>query len=185
MQSNDQERWDGKYRSELAHQLSDPDPLVMAALDELGAGAGRAALDLAAGTGRHSIELAQRAWNTSAWDVSGVGLAELDRRAAALGLPVNTKRVDVLAAPPTQAEFDLLLSTDFLDRDLWQNLGPWVRPGGHALLVTFNLDWPGPKPSARFRLRPGELASGLEGFETLWVREVDGRSAILAKRQGA
>lgn len=184
MTSSDQERWDKKYRHQDPHKKTEVDPFVTSTLDHLGPGAGRSALDLAAGAGRHSLELARRGWATTAWDVSGVGLALLEERAQQERLPMRTERVDVLNDPPGPRSFDLLLCTDFLDRELWQKLGAWIRPGGHALLITFNMDWPGPKPSSHFRLNPGELAGGLPGFETVLHREQGGRSGILARRRG-
>lgn len=159
-----------------------PDPFVLAALEGLGPGAGRRALDLAAGSGRHALELARLGWQTCAWDVSGVGLGLLLERATALGARVQTRRVDVLGMSAPSEPFDLLLCTDFLDRALWQSLAGWVCPGGHVLVATFCLDWPGAKPPERFRLRPGELGQGLPALKTLRSEERAGRAGLLGLR---
>lgn len=182
MQAGDRERWDAKYRGKLGQRESAPDEFVLSALDELGPGAGRRALDLAAGSGRHALELARRGWRTSAWDVSAVGLGRLQERARAAGLSVELKCLDVLPLRSVGEPFELILCTDFLDRELWQSLGQWLLPGGHAVLATFSLDWSGERPPERFRLRPGELARGLPGLETLRTHELGGRAGMLARR---
>ena len=182
METDDRERWDAKHRGKLGRLESAPDAFVIAGLEELGPGAGRRALDLAAGSGRHALELARRGWRTSAWDVSAVGLELLQERARAGGLSVQVECLDVLPLRSAREPFELILCSDFLDRELWQSLAQWLVPGGHALLATFSLDWPGARPPERFRLGPGELERGLPGLQTLRTHEAGGRAGILARR---
>jgi len=181
----DRERWDAKY-IELAGPLPGPDAFVQSALDELGPGHGRPALDLAAGRGRHALELARRGWAAHAWDVSPVGLARCVEYASAEGLGVATRAVDLLAAETggeeLRAAFALVVVVNFLDRSLWARLHRLVCPGGSLIVTTYTEDWPRAKPSRRFRLERGELARGIEGFVPLRALEHGGRAGLLARR---
>lgn len=191
--TDDRERWDAKW-AQVAEQGTrgihgrvDPDPFVLESLARLDPGPGATALDLAAGAGRHALELARRGCRTSAWDVSPVGLGLVTRGAAAEGLAVTTRAVDAfaLAEDPPAESFALVVAVDFLiDEALQPLLRALVAPGGHACLRTFTRDWPGEKPPGRFRLAPGALAAGIEGFETVLAQEEGGRAGLLARRAG-
>ena len=89
---NDRERWDAKYAGAFGDKRTEPNEYVVEWAASLGE-RGRA-LDLAAGTGRHALHLAQTGWETSAWDVSPVGLEILEARALELGVEVKTRAVD-------------------------------------------------------------------------------------------
>ena len=180
---SDRERWDAKYRGEWGQRVEPPDPFVMRVLDRLGEGAGRAALDLACGTGRHALELARRGWRTAAWDVSPVALAVLAERARAGGVLVSSEAFDLLD-PDTEFSpvFDLVVVVSFLDRPLWSRLAQLVRPRGLLAVCTYTFEWPAARPPREFRLAPGELARGLEGFETLAAEEAGGRAGLFARR---
>lgn len=183
MAGKDRERWDRRYADEAA-EAGPVDPFLAAALEQLGPGAQRSALDLAAGTGRHALELARRDWRVAAWDISPVGLAVLARRAAVAGLAVETRAVDLVDPdlPLPDGSFDLVVIVNFLERSLLARVPALVRPGGHLLFVTFTVDRAGTKPPLEFCLRPGELARGLSGFETLSTDERDGRAGLLGRR---
>jgi len=195
MGEGDRERWDARHQQ--AAPVLAVDSFVAAALDRLGPGAGRRALDLASGTGRHALELARRAWRTEAWDVSPVGLAVLAERAAAQGLEVATRTMDLVGQTPAPSggeallwgaqprPFDLVVLVNFLERPLLARLPELVLPGGHLLFVTFTEDRPGTKPPLAYCLARGELARGLEGlepFEVLAVEESAGRAGLLGRR---
>lgn len=188
MTRQDRERWDSKYAARGAEvaPVTPVDAFLAAALEQLGPGAQRTALDLAAGTGRHALELARRDWRVTAWDVSPVGLALLTRRAADAGLDVETRAVDLVdpERPPPDESFDLVVIVNFLERPLLARVADLVRPGGHLLFVTFTVDRPGAKPPLQFCLERGELARGLPGFETLLTDEHDGRAGLLGRRRG-
>jgi tellurite methyltransferase len=165
--SGDRARWDGKYAASADADLEPPEPMLLEVLDDLTPG-GRA-LDLAAGTGRHALELARRGYQVEAWDVSPVGLAILTREASVRGLEIETRTLDLVdgGLPPDGPLFELVVVTRFLDRPLFSKLHRLLVPGGHLVLLTFNVDWPGERPGPRFRLRPGELEAGLPGLETV------------------
>lgn len=186
-EAGDRERWDEKHAAQEAGSsgAGAPDAFVLRALALVPVRDGARALDLAAGRGRHALELAQRGFDVEAWDVSPVALASLQRRAADLGLAIETRALDLLAGDlPDSPGFDLLVLANFLDRPLYERLSTLVRPGGHLVLTTFTTDRTGSRPSADYCLAPGELGAGLPGFETLLHEERGGRAGLLAQRSG-
>lgn len=158
----------------------------MRALDRLGPGAERRALDLASGSGRHTLELARRGWRAEAWDVSPVALANVSARAAEEGLPVVAREIDLAGGlcAARGSGCELALVVDFLDRALLAGLGELVLPDGHAIVSTFTVDRPGTHPRREWCLERGELARGLEGFEVVHAEEARGRASLLARRRG-
>lgn len=182
---SDRERWDAKYAADPEWAAPrPPDDFVLRALD-LVPQRGRA-VDLAGGNGRHALELARRGYEVELWDVSPVGL-ELARAAAArAGLALRTRCIDLLAERPLHVSepFDLAIVCNFRDRELVLELPRLLRPGGHLVYTHYTTDWPGDRPPMAYRLAPGELARGIEGFETLLHEEVAGRAGLLARRIG-
>ena len=176
MSTQDRERWDARH-ARAGSDERPPNPEVMASIP---ADLRGRALDLASGSGRHALALAERELSVEAWDVSPVALALLQERATARRLSVHTRVVDVSGALPKAEPFDLVVVVDFLDRGLLSRLGELLAPGGIAIVSTFTEDWPEAHPSARFRLRRGELAAGLFGLSTLQSREAAGRATIAA-----
>lgn len=182
MSSSDRERWDAKHAAG-SHAERALDPFFEGALGRLANLAPGTALDLAAGSGRHALDLARRGWRVSAWDVSPVGLARLGERAATSRLAIETRAVDLTAAPLPSGSFDLLVAVDFLDRPLFARLRELVPLGGHLIVCTYTVDRPGEHPSRSYCLERGELARGLPGFAALHHEEAGGRAGLLAARR--
>ena len=179
----DRERWDFKYAGPLGRTETPPDSFVLEAIRALGPGAERRAVDLASGLGRHAVALAEQGWVTAAWDVSPVGLEVLSKRATARGLAITNRVVDLLTGSvAVDTAFDLVCVVDFFDAELWSRLSDLVVPGGHVIVRTFTLDWPGAKPPPRFRLVPGTLATGLSGMDSVNYEEEGGRAGLVARR---
>ena len=179
---SDADKWNAIHGRDPGRAERTPDAFVLEALAELGPGSGRRALDLAAGTGRHALALAERGFETHAWDVSDVGLAILAERARNRGLEVTTRTIDLARGPLPAERFDVVVVVDFLDRALFARLYELVAPGGQAIVATFSEDWPEAHPSARFRLARGELTRGLPGLAALRADERGGRAGLLATR---
>lgn len=191
--NDDRRRWEARYRREPERGRTLPDPFVLEALDELqGAALGAAApdtprgraVDLACGGGRHALELARRGWETEGWDLSPAGLELLRAEARQLGLAIRTREVDLSGPLPADGldAFDLVLCVNYLDRSLLARVGDLLRPGGCLVFSTYTADHPGERPSARHRLRPGELTRPLPGLVSLRHREQGGRAELIARR---
>ena len=181
--TTDRERWDAKYEAARDRPLDPPDDFVVHALDRLeldGVPLGTA-VDVAAGRGRHALELARRGWRATAWDVSPVGLAALERAADDSGRAVTTRAIDLLGTDlPAGESFDLVVIVNFLDRPLLDRLDQLVRPAGHALVTTFTTERPGTRPPLDFCLEPGELERRF-GSAVVLSREQDGRAGVLVR----
>jgi len=70
----------------------------------------RRAFDLGCGLGRNAIFLAQNGFDVSAFDLSQAGVAELERRAAGLGLRIATAVGDMLDLPYEDDSFDCVVA---------------------------------------------------------------------------
>ena len=180
----DRERWDGEWSGPRGDRLGEPDELVVRALVELDEVPPGRALDFACGAGRHALMLAAAGWECTGWDVSPAGIELLRGHAAERGLAIPTHVVDLMPfEPPGLGEpFDLVLIADYLDRELFADLGLLVSPGGHAVVKGYTRSWPGPRPPLLYRLEAGELSRGLPGFETLFSDEGGGETVLLGKR---
>jgi SAM-dependent methyltransferase len=180
----ERERWNEKYRGAEGERRLSPEPFVQAALDRLGPGAARSALDLATGTGRHALELSRRGWRVLAVDLSPVALDILIQRALTQKLGVETRALDLEPAGSIlrRERFELVVCVNYLDRELFAQLTRLIVLGGHLIYAAFTVDWAGEKPGPTYRLERGELARGLPGFETLLHEERDGRASLLARR---
>lgn len=101
----DAQDWDSRYAA--VQQWSD-EPNALAATLLSPAPPGRA-LDLAAGEGRMALWLAQRGWEVTALDFSGVGLQRGKARAAGLGVDVAWQVADATTADFGDRRYDLVL----------------------------------------------------------------------------
>jgi SAM-dependent methyltransferase len=177
---SDRQRWDARYESEDARATRTVDALVVEAIEALHPQP-LSALDLAGGSGRHSLWLAARGIATEVWDVSPVGLALIRNRAQASGHLIETREVDLDEPLPAATPRGLVLVVDYLNRELFAKLHALVTPGGVAVVCTFTDDFPGQHPSARFRLRPGELRA-LPGLAAEFAREHRGRALLVGRK---
>jgi SAM-dependent methyltransferase len=93
---DDDTSWTGYYAWSSGRE---PRPLLLAACQELGDGAGRRAIDLGCGEGTDALELLARGWTVTAVDAEPAGLAALRAR-----IPASAaKRIQLVCASFTQA----------------------------------------------------------------------------------
>ncbi len=130
---------------------------------------GGRALDVACGDGRNSRYLAERGFTVDALDVSDVAIRALQAAAAASGLDVRPRAVDLEAHVLPDACYDAIVNVNYLQRDLFAPLAAALRPGGLLVFETFgaaHVSELGKEMDARFLLAPNEL---LGAFPTLHV----------------
>lgn len=200
-----QSEWDAKHREALAARPAPPASIVVELLPLLPRGP---ALDLACGTGRHSLLLAERGQPVVAVDWSSVGLEILGARARDRRLDVHHARsfsnklgrvqqgitlfqtdLEQVELPP--ASFDLILCLQYLQRSLFSQMGPALRPGGVLIVETFTmaqLDLPGGPKNAAYMLRPGELRAAFPKLDAWFYRELraeQGIASIVVQRPEA
>ena len=132
------------------------------------------ALDLACGEGRNAVWLAERGWQVTGVDFSGVAIAKARRLAAERSVQASWVETDLLEYEPPREAFDLviLFYLQLPGQELGLVLGPAagaVAPGGTLLLVghdSRNLEhgYGGPKDPAVL-YSPADVARHLGELE--------------------
>ena len=118
-------------------------------------------LDFACGEGRHSVAAAKLDHDVVAIDRDALKLARGRERAAAAGVSVDWRVLDLEGQWPELGTFDAVLVFNYLDRASMPRILRLVAPGGLLMMETFleaqrEAGW-GPT-SEHHLLRPGELA---------------------------
>jgi len=174
MSKIDQEKWDRKY---LEHpRLREPRPPMPWVEELIPAVEEARALDLACGTGRNALALAQKGWRVEAVDISPVALQILTEAARETGLSdrIDTELIDLERFTPPPCTYDLILMTNYLDRELIRRTIPALRSGGLYLVETYMEHPDNEKKDANpdYLLRPGELIEIFrDGFDLLRYEE--------------
>ena len=131
-------------------------------------------LDLACGEGRHSLAAASLGAQVLGIDRDPGKLALARERAAAAGLTIEWRELDLGASGPDLGTFDAVLVFNYLDRASMPLILQLVTPGGLLIMETFleaqlRSGW-GPTSESHL-LRPGELARLVAPFRVLEGRE--------------
>jgi len=135
--SDERQRWDERYRAAELEQASPAE--VVLSFQHLLPQQGEA-LDLACGLGANALLLAQHGLHTHAWDSSGVAIDKLSVQAKAMALPIQAEVRDVIAHPPHEHGFDVIVVSRFLERSLCPAIASALRPGGLLFYQTFVRD---------------------------------------------
>jgi SAM-dependent methyltransferase len=152
------------------------------------------ALDLACGLGSNSLFLEARGLEVHAWDISKVAVRYLAKRAHSLQLNIHTKVVNITAAKLPVENYDLVVTSHYLDRTLPPAIMKATRPGGLICYQTFTSEKRiGIGPSnPEFLLQPNELQSFVPNCEILAFKDESqnknkdhplvGRAFIIARK---
>lgn len=133
------QKWDERYRQSESAAGPDDTALVLTQNAHLLPATGRA-LDLACGLGANALFMAQRGLSVSAWDVSPVAIDRLQQAAARQELSLQLEVRDVVSQPPQPAQFDVIVVSRFLERQLVSPLMEALKPGGLLFYQTFITD---------------------------------------------
>ena len=200
--SSSQSDWDEKYKLMAAAQPAQPAGIVRELLPLLPRGP---ALDVACGSGRHALLLGARGQHVTAVDWSGAGLAVLETRARAEGIPIRRSssakqipkrhlgEIEIVQADLEQLQlpentFELILCVQYLQRSVFSELERALRPGGFLLFETFTraqLDFNGGPRSLEYLLNRGELRTAFSGLQMIFHRELragQGIASLLAQK---
>ena len=131
------------------------------------------ALDLASGLGANALFLAQHNMESHAWDISSVAIEKLQEISNSLGLAVSTEIRDVVTYPPEENSFDVIVVSNFLDRQIMPDIIAALRKNGLLFYQTFTktrVKESGP-PSDKYRLGKNELLSLCNGLDTVLYRD--------------
>ena len=141
----------------------------------------RRALDVAAGRGRHAIAIARAGVDAFAVDLNLDALRDLADAAAAARGRVHVWCADLTQHPLPVEQFDLVVVTRYLQRDLFPALRRAVVPGGVVLYETFTTLQralgTGPT-SPDHLLEPGELRARFDGWSVLAYEETRHPEAV-------
>jgi len=131
------------------------------------------ALEIACGMGNNALLLAKQGMETHAWDLSAVGIEQLQNKAQEESLAIVGGVRDAIQDPPATESFDVIVVTHFLDRTLMPHLLAALKPQGLLFYQTFTktkIDNTGPK-NPDFLLDNNELLSLCEPLHLLAYRE--------------
>jgi 2-polyprenyl-3-methyl-5-hydroxy-6-metoxy-1,4-benzoquinol methylase len=131
-------------------------------------------LDFACGEGRHSLAAAALGANVVAVDRDLRALAHGREAAAAAGLTIDWRELDLEGAWAELGTFDAVLVFNYLDRASMPRIVRLVSPGGLLIMETFleaQLDAGWGPTSEDHLLRPGELAGLVAPLTVLHGRE--------------
>jgi SAM-dependent methyltransferase len=131
-------------------------------------------VDIAAGAGRHAAAVAETGRTVVAVDFIEAAVRQAARHPSLLGVVA-----DAWLLPFAYGTLEAILCTNFLERDLVEDLKALLRPGGYLVYETYTVDHLRLVEERRVRaprnpaylLQPGELTRLLAPFEILDSRE--------------
>lgn len=162
------ERWNDRYAQGFTPFPDAPATWLVEHADLLG-GPGRA-LDVACGDGRNALYLARRGYEVEAIDVSDVAVEALRAAARERGLPITPRVVDLEREPLPAGPYDVVVTMNFLQRDLFGPLQDALAPGGLLIYETLgraHVDELGRSFNPAYLLEEGELLRALDRLEVL------------------
>ena len=169
MAQHDREKWDEKYAD--IPDLLDARPPSKFVRDYHDRCEGMQALDLACGSGRHTLFLSEKGFLVDAVDISTVALEKL---ADKMGDSVTLIEADLDAYVPKRNHYDMIVMTNFLDRDLIARCYDALKDGGVFVVETYMEDDENEKQDSNpnFLLREDELVQIFyNGFKRLTYDE--------------
>jgi SAM-dependent methyltransferase len=171
-QHPDAVKWNGRYQSDGHYrQQGKPSQMLQEFAHLLPKGG--VVLDAAAGVGVNALFVAQQGVPVVALDISEVGLQLLKKRAAELGVGVDTAVFDLTQPyfPPNCV--DAILNFRFLERAAFAAYQQALRPGGLIFFETFV--HVGEEETPSYFLQPGELRHTFADFEIIHSAETTAR----------
>jgi len=133
----DKERWDKKYGTEAYIFGKEPVPFLKQNIHLLPKGK---VLDITIGEGRNGVYLATQGFEVVGLDISEKGLAKAHQLAKQNGVSIETQVVDLENHQLKKNAYDVILLMYYMQRDLWPQINDALKPGGMAVIETYNVD---------------------------------------------
>jgi len=168
MSEAERAKWDARY-GEAGYRMGDGPKAFLVDLADLLPARGTV-LDLACGEGQNLVWLAGRGLAGTGVDVSGVGLRKAAALAKAAGVEVEWIQGDLETWEPGDRQWDVVLCSHFLLRDLVPRMRRMVRPGGIVLL---ELLAEGSRLPPRYLVAPNEPLRWFVDFRILRYAELE------------
>jgi len=167
----DKSRWDSKYDTETYIFGITPIPFLVDNLDLLTKGR---TLDIAMGEGRHGVFLASKGFDVLGLDISKKGLQKAQRLAKSQNTTIETRVVDLENYTLEKNAYDLIICTYYMQRDLFSQFKDALKPGGMALVETYNVDHlKYSKFNPKWLLKTNELLEIFKDFKVIRYQAVD------------
>lgn len=163
--SDPQDKWDRIY--ERADQSRIPEPCDVLRDYSYLLPASGSALDLACGLGGNALFMADRGLNTTAIDISPVAIASLQNRNKPL---VKSRSAAAKEFLSRGVVFDVIVVSNFLERELCYHVQQSMAPGGLLFYQTFVVDKVHPEHGPNnpsYLLQGNELLSLFAGLHVL------------------
>ncbi len=170
MSEADRQRWEARYRA-MGRASREPSSFLLS-LDQMLPRRGRA-LDLAGGAGRHALWLARRGLEVTLCDISETALARARELARTERVAFDTELLDLEVDPLPAGPWDLIVSFDYLQRDLFRRFPELLAERGMLVFVqpTRSNLLRHPKPGSSHLLEDGELPGLVQGLEVVEYQE--------------
>lgn len=153
MSDKDKQKWDKKYADKPDLLEARPPSKFVREYHDMCEG--KQALDLACGAGRHALYLSNEGFLVDAVDISTVALEKL---AGKKGDAITLIEADLDEFNPKQDHYDMIVMTNFLDRDLIARCVGALKDGGVFVIETYMEDDENEKDSnPDFLLKEDEL----------------------------
>ncbi len=133
----DKDRWNKKYDTEVFIFGKQPVPFLTQNIHLLPKGK---ALDIAMGEGRNGVYLATQGFEVVGVDISEKGLAKARQLAEQHNVNIETRVVDLENHQLEKNAYDVILLMYYMQRDLWPQIKLALKPGGMAIIETYNID---------------------------------------------
>lgn len=180
----DKDRWDSKYDKEVYIYGKEPVPFLKENVGLLPMGK---ALDLAMGEGRNGVFLATQGFDVVGLDISKVGLEKAHRLAREKGTKIETRVVDLENHSLEKGAYDVVICMYYMQRDLFPQMKDALKPGGMAVVQTYNVDYLKYAGFPRkYLLDTNELLELFKGFKIIRYESYDdgkeAYSSIIAQK---
>lgn len=161
----DKDRWDKKYGTEAYIFGKQPVPFLTQNIHLLPKGK---ALDIAMGEGRNGVYLATQGFEVVGLDISPKGLAKANQLAKLNKVKIETRVVDLENHKLEKNAYDVILLMYYMQRDLWPQIKDALKPGGMAIIETYNVDHlKHAKFNPKWLLKDNELVTAFPGMKII------------------
>ncbi len=174
MATKDKIKWDKKYQENpVLLENRDVSKKLKYVVNNI---QDKMALDIACGAGRNSIYLANFGFKVDAFDISEVAINTLKEKNIE---NISTQVIDLEGFIPTTNHYDLIVMTNYLDRELIPHLSLALKQNGVLFIETYMDHEDNNKPNSNpaFLLQKDELKTFFnDEFEVLEYDEFDNES---------